>query len=92
MALKREDANRNKHPALRYIEEHGLTRAEAAKMLRLKSPKYLNLVLDRWRKTVGIYRERFHTVFGIPYDDLDAVKVRLSPKAFAEKKQDRMKG
>lgn len=91
MAQKREDAERGKHKALLYIEKRGWTRSEAAIKLGVDE-KYLNLVLDRWRKTSMRYAKLFHDVFGIPYKDLIDVQVRPDAKAFAKQNRERMKG
>jgi transcriptional regulator with XRE-family HTH domain len=82
MAKKRSDAA-TKHPALRHIEDHGITRAEAAEMLGIPDKQaYLNLVLDRWRGTSKVYARLFHEVFGIPYEELFDIPVRLDAKTF----------
>ena len=83
---KRQDADKNKHPALTYIEKHNITRTKAAEMLGIpEKTTYLNLVLDRWRGTSKVYAKLFHDVFDIPYEDLLDIQVRSDSKTFKRK-------
>ena len=92
MAPKRSDA-KFKHPALRWIEAHGLTRQEAAENLGIPDKVgYLNLVLDRWRGTSMLYARLFHEKFGILYEDLIGIQVRPDAQTFRKQQRDKKRG
>lgn len=91
MAEKRADADKKKHPALVYIEKHGMTRKQAAEALGVPDKLVmLNHVLDRFKGTTDRWKVLFHDVFGIPMEDLVGIEVR--PDAATFKKQQRKKG